>query len=67
VGYDVEEVLSWDRDLHSTKTFMMAFTILVLHCQYDAPKLEKQQKLLKHFINKLAEVENSPKPMHLQR
>jgi hypothetical protein len=38
------------------KTFTTAFAIFVLQCWYDAPpKLEDQQKLLQHSIDKLAE------------
>jgi hypothetical protein len=55
VGSDIEEVVQWDCDLCLKKTFTMAFTIPVLYCQYDAPKLEEQQKLLNHFINEPAE------------
>jgi hypothetical protein len=66
VGSDEEEVLQWVCDLGSMKTFTMAFTIFFLHCRYVAPKLEEQQKLLKCFIDEPAEVENSPKPLHLQ-
>ncbi len=66
VGSDEEGVLQWVCDLGLMKTFTMAFTTFFLLCRYDAPKLEEQQKLLKCFIDKPAEVENSPKPLHLQ-
>jgi hypothetical protein len=51
VGSNVEEVVQWDHDLRQTKTFMTTFKLLVLHCRYDAPELEEQQKLLKYFID----------------
>jgi hypothetical protein len=41
VGSDVEEIVTWDYDLHTTKTFLVAALILPRN-KYNSPKLDAQ-------------------------
>jgi len=49
VRSDVEEVVTWDQELHGTKTFATGFLILSGH-KFDSPDLDEQQKMLFSFI-----------------
>jgi hypothetical protein len=50
VGSDVEEIVTWDHELHKTKTFAMGFLILSGR-RFESPNLAEQQKLLLNFID----------------
>ena len=54
IGSDVEEIVKWDDCLQKTKTFSMAYLILVGR-KYGSPLLDKQQTLLLNFVNQPVE------------
>ena len=54
IGSDVEEIVKWDDRLRKTKTFSMAYSILVGR-KYGSPLLDKQQTLLLNFVNQPVE------------
>ncbi len=54
IGSDVEEIIKWDDCLQKTKTFSMAYLILVGR-KYGSPLLDIQQTLLLNFFDQPTE------------
>ncbi len=53
VGFNVEEVVTWDHKLCGTKTFSMGLLILSGR-RFELPNLAEQQKILLNFIDQPA-------------
>jgi hypothetical protein len=53
VGSDMEEVVTWDHELHGTKPFLTRLLILFGR-RFELPNLAEQQKILLNFIDQPA-------------